>query len=233
MKLKLFGAVFAATLSLAAAATATTITVAGTSHLWLAGMPNGTTGVGGDSAPAHAPVEVTGLTFAAGDVLTFSATGMVRHGPAQTFVGPDGNENSVFSYFGGNANGMSSLTGPINALLGVFLSDVQPDTNPAPTALDFTSQSAREELIYMPELQQTFFIGDGEIPAGTQQQFVVPVGATRLFLGTHDGFGWFNNQGSFEVTIKGGSTAPVVPLPAGGVLLLSALGALIVRRRLS
>ena len=91
----------------------------------------------------------------------------------------------------------------------------------------------REELIYMPELQQTFFIGDGEIPAGTQQQFVVPVGATRLFLGTHDGFGWFNNQGSFEVTIKGGSTAPVVPLPAGGVLLLSALGALIVRRRLS
>lgn len=35
------------------------------------------------------------------------------------------------------------------------------------------------------------------------QTFVVPSGATRFFLGTSDGFGWFNNTGSFAVTVTG------------------------------
>lgn len=33
------------------------------------------------------------------------------------------------------------------------------------------------------------------------QQVVVPAGATRLFLGTMDGFGWSNNIGSLDVQV--------------------------------
>jgi hypothetical protein len=51
-----------------------------------------------------------------------------------------------------------------------------------------------------------FFIGDGLTSDsnagffdGEQQSFIVPSGATRLFLGTVDGEGWYNNTGSFSV----------------------------------
>lgn len=230
MKSRIILAAAVAVLSVAHVAGATTLNVPGTSHTWLAGMPDGTVGVGGDVAPTHSPVQVTGVPFTAGDILTFSATGMVRHGPGQTFEDPDG--SGAFSYTGGNANGMSSITAPVNALLGVFLSDVQPDSNPAPAILDFSTIVSQEMLAYSPELQQVFFIGDGEIPAGTQQEFTVPTGATRLFLGTHDGFGWFNNEGSFDVTIKNlSATPPAIPLPAGGALLLTGIGLLALRRK--
>jgi hypothetical protein len=33
------------------------------------------------------------------------------------------------------------------------------------------------------------------------QSLVVPAGATRLFLGTDDGFGWYNNVGAFDVSL--------------------------------
>jgi hypothetical protein len=33
------------------------------------------------------------------------------------------------------------------------------------------------------------------------QNFIIPTGATRLFLGTMDGYGWYNNIGSFGVTV--------------------------------
>src|SRR5262249_35830976 len=34
------------------------------------------------------------------------------------------------------------------------------------------------------------------------QQVVVPDGATRLFLGSMDGYGWYNNFGSFSVQVN-------------------------------
>jgi hypothetical protein len=41
---------------------------------------------------------------------------------------------------------------------------------------------------------------------------MAPAGATRLFLGTMDGFGWFNNVGSLTVTVA--TTTPgTVPEP--------------------
>ncbi|HEY3242752.1 MAG TPA: hypothetical protein VGM03_05305 [Phycisphaerae bacterium] len=47
----------------------------------------------------------------------------------------------------------------------------------------------------MPGLRQPFFIGDGltGTGSGAVQQFLVPDGATRLFLGTIDGCEWSNN----------------------------------------
>ena len=74
-----------------------------------------------------------------------------------------------------------------------------------------------------------FFIGDG-MGTGGVQEFVVPVGATRLFMGGMDGFGWYNNTGSFEVSATNLST-PAVPLPAGLPLLLTAFGATALLRR--
>ena len=41
------------------------------------------------------------------------------------------------------------------------------------------------------------------------QKFYVPNGATRLFLGTADGFGWFNNDGGFNTDITDYSQATV------------------------
>ena len=36
------------------------------------------------------------------------------------------------------------------------------------------------------------------------ETFIVPAGATRLYLGTIDGSGWYNNNGSFSVNVTSG-----------------------------
>ena len=66
-----------------------------------------------------------------------------------------------------------------------------------------------------------FFIGDGLTGTGTGnlQQFFIPVGATRLYLATHDGFGWYNNVGAFEVSVTG-----AVPEPQTYALMFAGLG---------
>jgi len=89
-------------------------------------------------------------------------------------------------------------------LVGVFLNDYTPhDNTPAPQSIDFTGQTDFEQLT--PVLNQIFFIGDGRNHTGMLQHFVVPEGATRLFLGFADGneqgqVGFYNdNQGYINV----------------------------------
>jgi hypothetical protein len=71
-------------------------------------------------------------------------------------------------------------------------------------------------------------MGDGSVESVT-----VPTGATRLFLGTVDGFGWYNNVGQFDVTL----TNVTASVPDGGsamAMLGFALGAMgILRRKIS
>lgn len=50
------------------------------------------------------------------------------------------------------------------------------------------------------------------------QQFIVPTGATRLFLGSGDAFGWYNNTGSFTVTVSSAGPASV-PEPTSALML--------------
>ena len=49
-----------------------------------------------------------------------------------------------------------------------------------------------------------------------------PTGATRLFLGTVDGFQWSNNTGAYTVTIT--SNGAGVPEPAAWALMSSGFG---------
>ncbi|HVE49751.1 MAG TPA: hypothetical protein VNG69_09055 [Casimicrobiaceae bacterium] len=110
-----------------------------------------------------------------------------------------------------SSNGMSGATWPVNSLVGVFLDNSPPNTSGAPGPLDFSSTGVGIGFATLsPALKQVFFIGDGRTGTGSGavQTFVVPTGATRLFLGVTDGIGWFNNVGAF--------TATVSPLPTGG-----------------
>jgi hypothetical protein len=114
--------------------------------------------------------------------------------------------------------GISNVIAPVDALLGVFLTDAAPGGTASPN-LDFTSGLPTAlgidfESIF-PQLQQVFFIGDGRTGRGTgpAQQFFVPAGATRLFFGVSDGGGWFNNSGQFDVIINDPSLQDVGPGP--------------------
>ncbi len=183
------------------------VNVPGTSDMWLAGMPDGTISTG-DTAPAHSPVLVRDLDLS-GELLTFSnVTGGVSHEPgctSSTGIGcdaPDGNSGRFFNYFPGAINGMSDARAPLNALMGVFLDDSQPDGSLAPNTLNFEANGT-DFTSLSPELKQVFFIGDGLTGNGNGevQRFSIPAGATRLYLGTMDGNGWFNNSGVLNVDI--------------------------------
>lgn len=205
---------------------ASTITVVpGTSDLWLAGMPDGSTASSGDVAPAQSPVLVAGLSLTAGASLVFSATGLTDHctGGACGYAGPGGDfGEGSYGHLDGAQNGISSLVAPIDSLIGVFLGSSQPDLSPAPGTLNFGTSGSLDFASLSPELQQAFYIGDGLRNDGvTVQTFIVPAGATRLYLGTMDGFGWYNNVGEFTVTTEKCSAAPE---PA--TLLLLGLGLL-------
>ncbi|MGN6545339.1 MAG: putative Ig domain-containing protein, partial [Aureliella sp.] len=179
--------------------------VPGTANIWLAGMPDGTTD-GSDAAPAQSPTEVTGLNLAPGNSILLEAQGSVAFAPNNPLDGPDG---SSFAQHGIQF-GLSSVTAPANALLAVFLGADQPDQSAAPQGLDFSSSGnvplGTNYLSLAPKLKQVFFVGDGKTADGVSQQIIVPAGATRLFLGTMDGFGWYNNVGFFSVDIGAART---------------------------
>jgi len=214
------------------------VTVPGTSNPYLAGLPNGSSCCSGDTAPAQSPAQVTGLTLTPGSSLTFSATGGVDFAGGAPATGPDG--GSFFST--SSSSGISGGTWPTNALIGVFLDNSLPTSSAAPGDLDFSTGVGTGFTTLSPALKQAFFIGDGRTGtgAGTTQTFVVPAGATRLYLGASDGFGWFNNSGAFSVTVSAAAAPPSaapadIPTLSWPMLIVMivalALGALVIRRR--
>jgi hypothetical protein len=192
MKTTLFAALLVAASNLAAQ----TYNIPGTSDLWLAGQPDGTTASSGDVAPAQSPVLISGI---AGDLFySFTVTGGVSNGPFSSGVGPDGGE--MISHASGTENGISGLIAPINSLIGVFLNDNTPAYPISAPWLDF-STSGLDFTSLAPALNQSFFIGDGLTAGLASQTFLAPTGSTRLYLGTMDGYEWNNNSGSFSVTV--------------------------------
>ena len=127
-------------------------------------------------------------------------------------------------------------------LSGVFLDNTDPINLTAPASLDFSSTSlGRSFSSLTPELQQTFFIGDGLTGegSGTIQSFLVPDGATRLFLGIVDGAYFVggpdyydNNVGSFSATFELTSVPEIDPTALASVIsLVVGSLALLERRR--
>jgi hypothetical protein len=98
----------------------------------------------------------------------------------------------------------------------------------APPFSLFDTPASRDYLSFSPALKASFFIGNGLTSTAQPQSVIAPAGATRLFLGIMDGYGWYSNSGSFQVTVA------VVPEPSGTMISGLALAAslLAVRRTL-
>jgi hypothetical protein len=210
---------FAAAASSPVLAEVVSTEVSGKASPYLAGMPPGSTccldGVPpNDSAPEESPVQVFGIPLTPGTVLTFGVGGAVSNVAQPPTDPPDGGVffTSPFSGQPGTdeGNGIARMNAPVNALVGVFLDDGMPNNSPTPPGLDFSDGGLGRAFAQLcPGLKQPFFIGDGLTGSGggARQQFVVPAGATRLFLGTVDGFDWNTNTGAFSVQVT--STPPM------------------------
>ena len=149
-------------------------------------------------------------------------------GPPLPVFGPSGNTLAGSNLT--SLDGISGYIGPQGPLAGVFLDDTIPSTGPAPATLDFTLDGLTQEFVSIaPLLRQIFFIGDGVTTGDVFQEFTAPAGATRLFLGIPDGFGfdgapgaYDDNDGAYRVLI-GVNELPVLPEPNSAMLAVSGL----------
>ena len=147
-----------------------------------------------------------------------------------TAVVPAGADGSNYAVDVDGFGGVSGIV--VNRFLflgGVFLGDAPLDT-PAPSPLDFRSGMGVNFLSLAPQIGQLFFIGDGrqgiDEPGGALQTFIVPDGATRLFLGFADRGSesaepsfYNDNGGSLTATFEVSAPTAAAPEPASAVLL--------------
>lgn len=207
--------------ALVPATLSTSLDVQATSNIFLAGL----------NIQSNNPVRMEGgagtvpseITFAPseGSVLTVT----VNYGRLGCCgIGSDGAADGIgadgYTPGGTDVNGYGSIPrvvvfGHQMFLAGMFLTDAEP-TYPAPPG----SVYARGDdfLLDVPIIQQVFYIGDGLSPDGQVQLHRVPKGATRLFFGFVDAFGFEGSPGWYDdnvgaLNINATITAVPEPLP--------------------
>jgi hypothetical protein len=208
------------------------LTISGDSNIFGAGKTSAPAPAGGGGGQLP---PVFNFAAVAGQVLTFSnISGTVNYSPVSELSNVSGDGRGPF---GTNISSYGGISGIRNDkafgfLVGVFLNDSEP-TGSGPSALNFTNNTSFAEL--SPQLNQTFFIGDGLTGSGVgnRQRFLVPDQATRLFLGFADGWGiqglpgaYGDNSGSLVANFELQSAAEPVPEPCTilGTLAFAAWG---------
>ena len=158
------------------------------------------------------------LSVFSGPLLDITAAGEWNHSvDASKASGPEGRGFQQATYSQYEYFGIGGLDADLNMLVGVFTNAIGPAPTRAPAGLSLGDDMTT------PLVNQAFAIG------ASLSNVVIPAGATRLYLGMHDGFEWTNNSGSVEVTVC------EVPEPGAVVLAIAACGAapLLVKRRRS
>lgn len=130
------------------------------------------------------------------------------------------------------ANGFSSFVfeGKTMVLVGSFVGAVKGET---PAGLSYTEAQANDFISLAPALQQVFFIGDGRSSDGGLQTFIVPTGATTLYLGFADAFGFVGAPGYYSDNYGSivASYTAAVPEPTTWGLMAAGVGLLAAARR--
>jgi hypothetical protein len=220
------------------------LNVPGTANIFLAGQASspsaflGTVPAEQDFIPVAGNVlTLTGPGKAPGQGITGTVSNESTNPcPACTNIPPDSSNlgsqlpATNISYSGTTISGIQ-FTGVEFFLIGVFLGAGLPTTQVASIGDYGTAGSGitPTQGIYTPLVGQTFFIGDGMTgnQTGAEQQFIVPTGATRLFLGFADALFFNGPAGTYND--DGGSLAvnlQIVPnsVPEPGTVALLALG---------
>jgi hypothetical protein len=205
------GAVFATGAPARDSAVSATLTVSAQANVYGAGRstpptPPGRSGPGKSPVLFTLPSGATTVRFAGGTGRVTCCTGLSPRpysGPAGGSQLPGGTSITAFG-------GLSGVAIPDKQmfLVGVFLGAGAPGGNAPPTDTE-TRQ---------PALAQIFYVGAGPRTVG------IPAGATRLFLGFADGFGfngapghYDDNEGSVQINVSTPGVA--APKPAGKLSL--------------
>ena len=200
----------------------TSVNIPSTANLYFAGMPSNTTDVFGCNMTNNAPYQVS-IPVTPGTMLTFTSfTGTSSVVPGSvSYTGPNGNSSYVVAHgqnwdgtmmYPGPENGIADAKMPEDAMVGLFLDNNAPTSSSAPSGqVDWTQTSVNNQATYSNlALKTPFMIGDGKTSGGTVQQFMVPAGATRFYLGVWDGVDYANNGGSLQGTVTSQATVKLM-----------------------